>query len=140
MPNNRFGKQETAVVAFTTALDNAGMQPSYGNNTSKPRYWRGFVEKNYANEALFLRFLVDDNNIPYSADDFDFMQNIEIGGEIYTNNGYNDSAYLSLCGNIEAYMQENNIDFQWLGEDTDASFDIDNPIRLKRFSAKINLI
>ena len=137
--NNRFEKQEIAVDMFVNALKNAGMQSSYGER-QKPRFWRGFVDKDYATEALFVRFSIDDNNIPYSADNFDFMQSVEIGGEVYTNNGYFDSQYLVLCANIEECMQENNIDIQWLGEDTDASFNVDNPIKLKRFTAKIKLI
>lgn len=137
--NKRFEKQEEAITLFTEALNDAGMQPSYGLKT-KPRYWRSFVEKNYATESLFLRFIVDTNDIPYSADNFDFLQSVEIGGEFYTNNGFNDIAYIRICEEIESCMQEKNIEFQWLGEDTDASFDIDNPIRLKRFTAKINTI
>lgn len=135
--NNRFQTQELAVGAFTDALTDAGMQPSYGDDATKPRYWRGFVDKDYATEPLFLRFIVDNNEIPYSADNYDFLQEVEIGGEVYTNNGYEDEDYIDLCLAIEAQMQNNNIEFQWLGEDSDASFDVDNPIRLKRFTAKI---
>ena len=147
MANKRFEKQEAAVAAFVNALENAGMQSAYDNVLDSnnnpldlPRYFRGYVDKNLATDALFVRFIVDDNEIPYSADNFDFLQTIEIGGEVYTYNGYNDSDYIDLCLAIESQMQSNEIDFKWLGEGTDASFDIDNPIKLKRFTATINKI
>lgn len=137
--NKRFEKQEIIVAKFMSALNLAGMQPTYGNDEAKPRYWRGFVPKSYSNEALFLRFNVDDNEIIYSADDCDFMQTVPIGGEIYTHNGYGDSDYQSLCKNIEEKLTENRFNIEWAQEDTDSSFNVDDPIHIKRFSVTNNI-
>lgn len=137
---NRFTVQESLVAEFISALNEAGMQRGYANDPKKPYYWRGFVPKDYSTRALFLRYNVDENNTAVYADDDDFMRSIEIGGEVYTNNGYGDSAYQDLCIEIENKLKEHRFIIEWLQEDTDASFNVDAPISIKRFTVTKNKV
>lgn len=137
---NRIETQEYLVAEFITALNNAGMQISHGSDPNKPYYWRGFVPKGYSTKALFLRYNVDSNDTEYYADNKDFMRSITIGGEIYTNNGYGDEAYQNLCIEIENQLTLSGFYIEWEQEDTDSSFNVDNPISIKRFTVTKNKI
>lgn len=137
---NRFKTQESLVASFISALNAAGMQRGYGNDPNKPHYWRGFVPKDYSTRELFLRYNVDENDTAVYADDDDFMRSIEIGGEVYTNNGYGDGAYQDLCIAIEENLEANGFKIEWGQEDTDASFNVDAPVSIKRFTATKNKV
>lgn len=137
---NKFETQESLVSGFLSALNNAGLQPAGGSDQTKTKYYRGFVTKAGSDAALYVRYNVDDNDTVYSSDDSDFMRGIEIGGEVYTKNGYGDTDYQDLCYNIEESCKESGYILEWGGESTDASFDPDSPVALKRFTVTKNKI
>lgn len=137
MKNNaafRFQTQESLVSGFVNALVQAGMQNATGSSKTKYRFFRGYVPPKHSKEAIFLRYSVDENDTPHYADNVDFMRSIEIGGEIYTRNGYGDETFKTLCNNIESECSDGGYRIEWEGEDTDASLDADSPIALKRFT------
>ena len=135
---NRFETQESFVAEFIVALTNAGMQAGAGADLTKPRYFRGYVPPERSTDALFLRYNIDENNTLYFSDDKDFIREIVIGGEVYTRNGYGDSDYQDLCEDIEDECVKKGFAVEWENESTDASFDANSPISIKRFSVTKN--
>ena len=131
---NRFSTQESIVADFINVLIAAGMQYASGADDTKPRFHRGFVPPEKSTEALFLRYNVDDNNTIESSDNDDFIREVVIGGEIYTRNGYGDSDYQDLCENIEKECKKSRFQIEWENESTDASFDVDSPMPIKRYT------
>lgn len=137
---DRFRTQESIVAGFLSILNSAGMQSSFGSNKTKPRYYRGYCPPDATKKAIFLRYVADFNETVSSADNDDFMRKTEIGGEIYTKNGYGDATYQLLCYNIERYCAQNGYNIEWFGEDTDTSFDVNSPIAFKRFTVTKNKV
>lgn len=137
---DRFNTQESIVSGFLTILNTAGMQASYGKNATKPHYYRGFVPPTAVKKPLFLRYVVDVNESVYKADNDDFMRRTEIGGEIYTKNGFDDPTYKTLCANIESNCLSNGYSIEWFGESTDTSLDAQSTIAFKRFTVIKNKV
>lgn len=134
---NKFALRETAVANFESALNNAGMQNSYGSE-DKPKYWRGDVKD--VNCDLFLSYTVDEPVNLESCDNDLFRQQFFFSGQLFTRSGYGDADFQDLAEAIETACKNANIFIKWQGEGEDKSLDTEATIYSIYFEAQQRLL